>query len=90
MGMPNKNNTQRRFGRHDSAAQLPSPSPSAGSDGFVDDAMFPSTGFVREWVEIWDYAGGVRFRGFVAEKDGARALFVFFDSSVIGQDLKQG
>jgi hypothetical protein len=47
-------------------------------------------GLVRDYVEVWDYAGGARFRGFVAEKDDERALFVFFDKEVIGKDLKPG
>jgi len=42
---------------------------------------------VSGWLEIWDYAGGVSFRGFVAEGD-AKALFVFFDMSVLERDLK--
>ena len=83
----NANNQQHRFGgRHDSGAQMLTPSSSP--DGFVNFAR--PAGSVREWVEIWDYAGDCRFRGFVAEKDGTRALFIFFDSSVIGKDLKQG
>lgn len=100
MGMHNKSNTDndslvsdsgnRRFGgrRHDSGAQLPTPSTSPY--GPVNSAAFASHAHVAEWVEIWDYAGGVRFRGFVGEKDGDRALFIFFDRSVIGKDLKQG
>lgn len=85
----------RRLGRHDSAALLPTPPSSIGPDGFIDDddlsrnvSSFPA--FVSEWIEIWDYAGGVRFRGFVAERNSMRALFIFFDRSVIGKDLKQG
>lgn len=76
---------QRRSNRHDSGAQLPRPSPGP-------DAYFPSDSGanVKEWIEIWDYAGGLSFRGFVGEKDGQKALFVFFDGSVIGKDLKQG
>ena len=64
---------------------LPTPSPSP------DERRYPNlNGLVREYVEVWDYAGGARFRGFVAEKDGERALFVFFDKEVIGKDLKPG
>jgi hypothetical protein len=55
-------------------------------DGFVE-----RRGLVTQWVEIWDYVGGARFRGFVAEKeDGERAMFVFFDDGVVGSDLKPG
>lgn len=76
--------------RHDSAAQLPTPS--STPDRFTDFAAVASApvGAVTEWMEIWDYAGGVRFRGFVAEKSEKKTMFVFFDSSVIGKDLKQG
>jgi hypothetical protein len=45
---------------------------------------------VTDCIEMWDYVGGIRFRGFIAEKDGERALFVFFDQAVIGGDLKAG
>lgn len=55
-------------------------------DGFVE-----RRGLVTQWVEIWDYVGGARFRGFVAEKeDGERAMFVFFDDGVVRSDLKPG
>jgi len=64
---------------------LPTPSPSP------DAIVYPKTdGLIREYVEIWDYAGGARFRGFVAEKEDERAMFVFFDREVIGKDLKKG
>ena len=64
---------------------MPTPSPSP------DERRYPNVnGLVREYVEVWDYAGGARFRGFVAEKDDERALFVFFDNEVIGKDLKPG
>ncbi|KAL2130950.1 hypothetical protein VTI74DRAFT_5733 [Chaetomium olivicolor] len=43
------------------------------------------------WMEIWDYAGGSSFRGFVAEdaSAGTKSLFVFFDAHAITRDLKQ-
>lgn len=40
-------------------------------------------------MEFWDYAGGASFRAFVAEKGGEKSLFAFFDSGLVGQDLKQ-
>lgn len=46
--------------------------------------------YVTDWLEIWDYVGGATFRGFVAEHQGERSLFVFFDSGVLGSDLKPG
>lgn len=45
---------------------------------------------VDAWLEIWDYAGGCSFRAFVGGKGEQKSLFAFFDSSVIGRDLKQG
>jgi hypothetical protein len=45
---------------------------------------------VGAWIEMWDYVGGVRFRGFVAEKEEEKAMFVFFDQSVVAGDLKAG
>jgi hypothetical protein len=45
---------------------------------------------IDAWIEIWDYAGGCNFRGFVGGNGENKSLFAFFDSSVIGRDLKQG
>ncbi|KAF2195661.1 hypothetical protein K469DRAFT_699256 [Zopfia rhizophila CBS 207.26] len=68
--------------RHtDGIQDLPLPE----ADGFVE-----KRGLVSDWVEIWDYVGGNKFRGFVAENEGEKAMFVFFDQSVIGGDLKSG
>jgi hypothetical protein len=39
---------------------------------------------------MWDYVGGIQFRGFVAEKEDEKAMFVFFDQSVVVGDLKAG
>ena len=69
MGMRNNNKTNI-----DRSAPLPSPSPSA--DSAIDMAVPNSA--VREWVEIWEYAAGLRFRGFVSDKNGLSTLFVFF------------
>lgn len=73
------------------AHQLMTPEPSPGA-GILDLAgqRQQQTGFVDQWVEIWDYAGGLRFRGFIAEKNGERALSVFFSDDVVGKDLKHG
>lgn len=62
----------------------PSPSP--------DGRVFPKSegGMIKEYVEVYDYAGGARFRGFVAEKEDMRSMFIFFDKEVIGMDLKPG
>ncbi|KAI5364313.1 Putative ornithine decarboxylase antizyme, acyl-CoA N-acyltransferase [Septoria linicola] len=45
---------------------------------------------VKEYIEVWDYVAGARFRGFVAEKDDMRTMFIFFDKEVVGMDLKPG
>jgi hypothetical protein len=45
---------------------------------------------VTDWLEVYDYVGGARFRGFIAETHGERNLFVFFDQGVLGNDLKPG
>jgi len=47
-------------------------------------------GLVEQWVEMWDYVGGVRFRGFVAVKGDTRTLFIFFNDNVRTYDLKPG
>jgi hypothetical protein len=48
------------------------------------------SGLISDWIEVWDYVGGIRFRGFVAERNGEKALFVFFDQDVIGGKIKAG
>ncbi|WPH00285.1 Hypothetical protein R9X50_00310900 [Acrodontium crateriforme] len=64
---------------------LPTPSPSP------DGRVYPESGtLIRSYFEMWDYVVGTRFRGFVAEVDDERSLFVFFDKEVIGKDLKPG
>jgi len=45
---------------------------------------------VDAWIEVWDYAGGSSFRGFVGGDGEKKSLFTFFDSAVVGRDLKQG
>jgi hypothetical protein len=53
-------------------------------------ALRTDTGVVSDWIEMWDYVGGIRFRGFVADKGDEKAMFVFFDQSVVAGDLKAG
>jgi len=51
----------------------------------------PLRSFVLNWIEVWDYVSNARFRGFTAiDKVGVATLFVFFDVSVVGKDMKQG
>ena len=50
-----------------------------------------STPIISDYMELWDYASGARFRGFTAtDINGEPTLFVFFDAAVIGRNLKQG
>jgi hypothetical protein len=70
---------------------MDSPEPSPEAVGYVPNSnLVYDGGLVSDWVEVWDYVGGVRFRGFVAEKEGERSLFVFFDQDVIGAKIKAG
>lgn len=55
-----------------------------------ESALFENSGLVEHWVEVWDYAGGIRFRGFVATREHKRMLFIFFDDNVLAHDLKPG
>lgn len=72
------------------------PTPEQSPDGRFCSPVVGAMGgqakaWVKDYVEVWDYACGGRFRGFVAEKDdGLKTLFVFFDREVIGKDLKPG
>ncbi len=62
-----------------------SPGSSLGAD------VVEEYGAVEDWIEMWDYVGGTRFRGFVAgNEEGEKAMFIFFDQSVIEGDLKAG
>lgn len=45
---------------------------------------------VQRWIEVWDYSGDAIYRGFVADANGERALFVFFEDSALGHGLKSG
>lgn len=60
----------------------------ASTQSYMDIKMNAKNAAITDWIEIWDYVGGNRFRGFVAEKDGEKAMFIFFQEEVIGGDLK--
>lgn len=46
---------------------------------------------ISQYLEMFDYRGDLRFRGFVVENaQGVSSLFVFFESDVAGKDLKPG
>jgi Ornithine decarboxylase antizyme len=59
------------------------------SQGSLESQVDSSSKTVS-FLEIWDYEGGSRFRGFIAERFGKRALFVFFDEGAFGHSLKPG
>lgn len=50
----------------------------------------PGHNRVQRWIEVWDYTGDAIYRGFVADTNGERALFVFFEDSALGHGLKSG
>lgn len=50
----------------------------------------PAHDGIQRWIELWDYSGDAIYRGFVVEKNGERALFVFLEDNAIGHGLKSG
>ncbi|TVY80644.1 hypothetical protein LSUE1_G003900 [Lachnellula suecica] len=67
-------------------------SPDERVDVTYDNGYFPAGvgQNIDAWIEVWDYAGGCSFRGFVGGDGENKSMFAFFDSAVIGRDLKQG
>lgn len=65
--------------------------PSVMAAGHPDLLGVGLSGGIQGWLEIWDYAGGSSFRGFVAwdASRDIRSLFVFFDAHSVSRDLKQ-
>lgn len=55
-----------------------------------EPALLGEYGLVEKWVEVWDYVGGVRFRGYLAAKEEKRTLFIFFNDDILTHDLKPG
>lgn len=45
---------------------------------------------LKDWIEVWDYVGGTSFRGFVSDNVEQRAMFVFLEEGMVGNDLKNG
>lgn len=67
----------------------------AAEDGSIEMETFHyssdhNVSQVNSWLEIWDYAGGCSFRGFVAGIGTEKCLFVFFTCDIVGHDLKAG
>lgn len=63
-----------------------------GSVQHFNTAVSGNKSTVVDCIEMWDYVGGIRFRGFVAEQEGEKAMFVFFDQAVLqsSSDMKSG
>jgi hypothetical protein len=65
------------------------PSPASSFSSSVGLTPFPrATAELAGWMEFWDYQGGASFRAFVAEDGNERTLFAFFDTGLMGRDLK--
>lgn len=45
---------------------------------------------IRRWIEVWDYTSDAIYRGFVADMDGERTLFVFLEDGALSHGLKSG
>ncbi|KAJ5585356.1 uncharacterized protein N7459_005156 [Penicillium hispanicum] len=45
---------------------------------------------IQKWIEVWDYTSDAIYRGFVAEMDGERTLFVFLEDGTVGHGFKSG
>ncbi|KAJ5214799.1 hypothetical protein N7468_010478 [Penicillium chermesinum] len=43
---------------------------------------------IQRWIEVWDYTGDAIYRGFVAELEGERTLFVFLEDEALSHGLK--
>lgn len=76
------------IGSYDLGASACSP-PDEGLDALCDLGGGQQMSNVSLWLELWDYAGGCNFRGFVAGTGDERCLFTFFDPSAVTRDLKQ-
>ena len=45
---------------------------------------------IQRWIEVWDYTSDAIYRGFVAEHNKERTLFVFFEDRALEHGLKSG
>jgi len=45
---------------------------------------------IQRWIEVWDYSSDAIYRGFVAEYNKERTLFVFFEDRALEHGLKSG
>ncbi len=74
-------------GSYDLDANVLSPPTNSDAHNWFDKDQQLNT--VDSWVELWDYAGGNSFRGFVAGTGEEKCLFVFFNPDSMSKDLKQ-
>ena len=74
-------------GSYDLDAHAQSPPCSSGdAPNWFDEDQKSSVG---SWCELWDYAGGNSFRGFVAGMGDEKCLFTFFHPTSVAKDLKK-
>lgn len=71
-----------------SAGNSPPDEEDVALHGYFDRHQRYKRNTIDAWLEMWDYVGGASFRGFVGGDGSSKSLFAFFDSSVVGQDLK--
>lgn len=71
-----------------SAGHSPPEEGSVAAYGYFEKHQRYRRNNIDAWLEMWDYVGGNSFRGFVGGDGSSKSLFAFFDSSVVGQDLK--
>lgn len=45
---------------------------------------------IKRWIEVWDYTADTIYRGFVADMEGEKTLFVFLEDKALGNGLKSG
>ncbi|RFU23590.1 hypothetical protein B7463_g12748, partial [Scytalidium lignicola] len=92
MGASNNYNSNNNasINSHDigSAGHSPPDEGSVAAYGYFEKHQRYKRNNIDAWLEMWDYVGGASFRGFVGGEGSSKSLFAFFDSSVVGQDLK--
>lgn len=44
-------------------------------------------GWIKQYLEMWDYSGGAKFKGFATSE---KTMVVFFDDDVVHKELKSG
>jgi hypothetical protein len=60
-----------------------------GAFSYIQPNQTGQHGRIHRWIEVWDYSGDAIYRGFVAENNKERTLFVFFENSAL-DGLKSG